>query len=112
MIVLIEDAGDCNLPSVINPASANISVGGTGVIDVLSLISGPDNNLDRSSFKVGGRRTSGASATIDANHNLIVDYSGLFFTGQDQLTIEACDQSGSCVLQIIPINIEGGLTGL
>jgi gliding motility-associated-like protein len=37
--------------------------------------------------------------------NLTLDYSGITFSGQDQLTIRACDLAGVCTESILAVNV-------
>jgi gliding motility-associated-like protein len=51
----------------------------------------------------------GAPASVDASYNLVVDYSGLPFTGTDRITLEVCDLAGACVQQVIDIEVVGAV---
>jgi gliding motility-associated-like protein len=77
---------------------------------LLPLLSDPDNNLDLTTLKIVIQPTSGATATIDANHNLVINYKGLSFAGTDHVTIEVCDLTNLCVQKVIDIEVDGDIT--
>ncbi len=74
-------------------------------IDLNPAIFDLNDNVDFSTLTVLVQPASGASASIDASNNLTVDYTNVFFTGQDQLTLEVCDFSGACASAIVDILI-------
>ncbi len=83
-----------NIAPVINPPPLSMVFGGGSLtIPILDSISDPNDNLDLSSFTVINI-TSGANAFFDPNGNLVVDYSGISFSGTDLITIEVCDLLG------------------
>ena len=94
-----------NEPPAIQNVTKSTQVGTQVSIDLNQLISDPDNNIDLSSLRIVEQPTSGAFAAIDANHNLIIDYSGVNFTGQDQLIVEVCDDLGDCAQNLITIQV-------
>ncbi|MEZ4972377.1 MAG: gliding motility-associated C-terminal domain-containing protein [Cyclobacteriaceae bacterium] len=124
--VIVENGNGCDSPSsdaitvtVIPAPCANQSpvisafqttspVAGNVSIDLTTLISDADNNLDLGSLKIISQPVSGAQASI-VSTSLVVDYAGLAFTGPDRLTIEACDLLGSCTQQEITIEVVGDL---
>lgn len=99
--------GSCNQPPFIQTTTAQTAVEGTLQIDLGSLLSDPDGNLDISSLRIVDQPTSGASASIDAGSSLILDYSGVSFSGVDELVIEVCDNLGACTQQLIKIEVAG-----
>jgi gliding motility-associated-like protein len=99
-----------NQSPVINNAPLASPIEGQLTLDLTTIITDPDANLDFASLKLLSARTSrGASAIIDASYNLIVDYSGLPFTGTDRITIEICDLAGACVQQVFDIDVVGAV---
>jgi gliding motility-associated-like protein len=96
-----------NQPPAIITATSGTGISGTATIDLTPLISDPDNNLDMATLRIVVQPKSGATATIDQNGQLRVDYSGSSFAGSDELTIEVCDIAGSCVQQVIRIIVSG-----
>ncbi len=96
--------GDCtnNQSPVINTTTASVAVGGIATIDLG--LTDPDNNLDLTTLKIITQPTSGAVATI-SNGQLVIDYTGSSFAGEDEVTIEVCDIAGSCVQQVIHITV-------
>lgn len=98
-----------NQPPVIATTSSSTAAGSTLTIPLSPLLSDPDNNLNLSTLKIAIQPKSGAIATIDQNGQLVIDYSGVTFTGDDELTIEVCDLANSCVQQKITIRVEGSV---
>jgi gliding motility-associated-like protein len=97
-----------NQPPVFNTALLNVEVSGTATIDLLTLISDVDNNVDANSLRVILSPGSGALTSI-SNGLLTIDYAGIDFSGPDNLTIEVCDQLGSCVQQQLLVDVTGSL---
>ncbi len=95
-----------NNPPVITPPPVTVAAGESVDLDLLAIISDVNDNLDPSSLNVAAQPISGAIASIDPSYHLIVDYNGVFFSGMDQLTIEACDFSGSCSDNVILIEVD------
>jgi len=120
--VVVTDINECNSPSsdpvkvlvstsCLNSARSittiNLTTVPEGVVslNLLSIISDSDNNLDPASLKIITQPQSGAVARIDSDGNLIVDYKGLSFSGKDRIKIEACDFSKVCTQQEITIDV-------
>lgn len=96
-----------NVPPVIAPpASIQIENGAVATIPLTSLLSDPNNNLDISSLTVITPPASGAGASFNANNDLIVDYTGITFSGVDNLTIEVCDLADECTTSVISITVD------
>ena len=93
-----------NEPPTLAGASVVAEVGGKTSLSIPSLI-GKISSADLATLKITKQPSSGAKALIDANFNLILDYAGLNFIGQEQLTIQVCNFNGSCVDQIISIDV-------
>lgn len=98
-----------NSPPVISPNPITTQIGNSITVDLTSIASDPNNNLDLTTFKVITQPTSGASATI-ANGILTIDYSTVDFAGQDVVRIEVCDANSACAQADININVEGDIT--
>jgi gliding motility-associated-like protein len=97
-----------NEPPAINNAPLAAPIEGKVQLDLTSIVSDKDNNLDFSTLSLVNSRTSrGAAAIIDASYNLLIDYSGMPFTGIDRITIEVCDLAGECTQQVIDIEVVG-----
>jgi gliding motility-associated-like protein len=105
-IQVVVDNNTCNSAPTITPKTEITEPGGSVRINVLALVSDPDNNIDPASLKIISPPSSGASAAIE-NGFLVIDYKGLIFAGIDKITIEVCDLSGSCIRQEIIISVEG-----
>ncbi len=100
----------CNQPPVITTTSISTTVEGTVTVLLSSLLSDPDGNLDLSTLKIVKQPTSGATASLDASSQLILNYAGRLFSGTDELTIEVCDFSGQCVQQVLAVEVIGDIT--
>jgi gliding motility-associated-like protein len=106
-----------NDPPVIQPDSEETHAGGEVTVSLLALISDPDDNLDIATLTISQPPASGATATIDADHILHVDYTGVTFTGADKLTIKVCDAAGACAerdvsieVAAVPLNVFGAVS--
>lgn len=77
--------------------------------DLSSSLSDPNSNLDLSTLAILSQPISGATASVDSEGILTIDYTGIIFSGTDQLEIEICDFVGLCTSQVISIlNVETG----
>jgi uncharacterized repeat protein (TIGR03803 family) len=97
---------DCN-PPVIAPANLSTLIGGTITINLNLLIT--SSNLDKSSIQIVGMPASGASASIDADGILTINYAGKAFAGIEKITIKACDFNGQCSTQDLTIDVVGDI---
>ncbi len=105
-IVTVIGCGE-STPPVITPAALSTHVGGIATLNLLTIISDDDDDLDPSSLAIIEGPVSGADAFIDESANLVIDYGGVNFAGLDQVTIAACDFLGSCTEEIITIEVVG-----
>jgi gliding motility-associated-like protein len=100
-----------NEPPVIETSTTPAQVGSTITIDLTSLISDPDDNLDLSTLQLLTSTTEqGAPASINASHELIVDYNSIQFTGTDHITVRICDTADECAEQQLTIEVTGAFT--
>ena len=97
-----------NQPPVINTTTTSTTIGGVVSINLIELISDPDDNLVLGSLTIILPPASGASATL-VNNVLEIDYTGVNFSGRDQLTIQVCDASGECTQQVLEIEVIGDI---
>jgi gliding motility-associated-like protein len=99
-----------NAPPVIQPAPVSTPQGSTKTLNLLDITFDPDGNLDPSKLEVVQHPLSGAGASISfisaTEVNLTLDYSGVTFSGMDQLTIRACDNAGACTESVISIEVD------
>jgi gliding motility-associated-like protein len=63
--------------------------------DLLAGITDPNNNLDPQSLAVIQQPASGATAQIQ-NGILVLNYTGVRFSGTDIVVLQVCDLSGAC----------------
>lgn len=101
-----------NAPPVINSTGIVTTSGSLEItIDLIDLISDPNNNIDYNTITIISQPVSGATANIDASGVLTIDYAGITFTGTDQLEVQVCDLVGACAIEAISIlNVEVGGT--
>ncbi len=95
-----------NQPPAIIPTTLITVINGQVMLDLSTIISDPDGNLDSNSFNIVQSPTSGASATI-VNGVLTIDYSNSTFAGTDTMIIEAFDLLGERSQAVITINVAG-----
>jgi len=108
LVVTVTPAPCNNQAPVINTISSSTVIGGLATINLINLISDADDNLVISSLAVLQPPASGASATI-TNGVLTINYSGIAFTGKDQLTIRVCDIFSECAQQVLEIDVIGDI---
>ncbi|MBX2895710.1 MAG: gliding motility-associated C-terminal domain-containing protein [Cyclobacteriaceae bacterium] len=102
-------AGPCtNQPPVITSVALSTIIEGQVIVNLLPLISDADDNLDLSSLSITQQPGSGASATI-TNGVLQINYAGVSFSGQDQLTIRVCDVFGACATLTLEVDVIGDI---
>ncbi|MBS1506714.1 MAG: VCBS repeat-containing protein [Bacteroidetes bacterium] len=105
-IAVVATVNNCAAP-VIKPDSVATQIGGKITLDLKPLIT--TANLDLSSLQIITPPSSGASASIDANGILTIDYSGKAFSGTEKIKIQACDLNGQCSVQNFSINVAGDI---
>ncbi|MBX2895694.1 MAG: VCBS repeat-containing protein [Cyclobacteriaceae bacterium] len=106
LIVTIVPEPCVNTAPVINTTALSTTLGQSITVDLLSLISDADDNLVLSSLTIVQQPQSGATASINGT-NLLINYTGLSFTGNDAITIRVCDVFGACTTQTLEINVIG-----
>jgi gliding motility-associated-like protein len=103
-------SGCTNQPPVIEPAATAVPIEGVVTVDLLALISDPDGNLDLSTLSViTPSSEQGASVSINASSQLVLDYGGVLFSGTDRVTLEVCDLAGVCTQQVLTIEVIGDI---
>lgn len=97
-----------NDPPAVSSQIVSVPIGGSITFDLKDIISDPDGvgDLDLASLKVTNGPSSGASATIDANGILTLDYGVLNFAGTETLTVEVCDMHGACAQNILTLEVD------
>lgn len=99
-----------NQPPVISPTTASVPVNGIVTVELLSLLSDPDDNLDLSTLAlVNNTSEQGAAASINASSELVLDYGSIIFIGVDRVSIEVCDLLSACSQQVLSIEVEGDI---
>lgn len=97
-----------NEPPIIQPDISAVPINGIITINLLPLISDPDDNLDLSTLSLVSSTTSeGASAMLIAGTQLELNYGNLVFTGIDFISISVCDLLDACTTQELSIEVSG-----
>lgn len=92
-------------PQILSSASA-LPADGVISIDLVPLISDPDDNLDWSTLNLlNDVSYQGAGASVDASLSILtLDYGGPF-TGTDSVYLEVCDLLEACTQQMLAIEL-------
>jgi gliding motility-associated-like protein/uncharacterized delta-60 repeat protein len=98
-----------NQPPQIENTNLDTQIGGRVEVNLLALISDADNNFDPASLRIVTQPQSGASASIDGEGKLVLNYEGLNFAGMDYITIEACDDIPACTQFQFAIEVIGDI---
>lgn len=108
-VISVFHVGPCvpNQPPVIEFTTRATGVNSSVTINVLDLITDDNDNLDLSTLQILEQPISGAAASFNANQELIVDYTGVAFSGLDRILIGICDVEGLCTQQQIFIDVVG-----
>lgn len=109
-MLLVEFACAQNQPPTIQQPGISVTTEQKTIqLNLLSLISDPDNNLDPASIEITGNALSGAIAEIQIIDNipfLILEYGGITFTGSESIQIQACDLDGACTTEVLQFPVE------
>lgn len=98
-----------NTPPVIDPDPITTPSGTTKTLDLLTITSDVDGNLDTEGFQIVSQPTSGAVASIQLLQSKVIltlNYEGISFRGTDKLTIRACDHAGACVERVLQVVVD------
>jgi gliding motility-associated-like protein len=94
-------------PPVIEDKVIRTSVKSRITESLIEYFSDKDNDVDLSSIEIIKSAASGALTLIDANHNLVLDYSGLLFAGDETITVKICDLAKNCTTGELVIRVSG-----
>ena len=101
--------GGCTAPSIDSKALVT-QIGGKVTLTLVPLIKTPGSTLDLASLTITVQPKSGAKASINnATGVLTIDYTGLAFSGKDQMNLRACDQTGKCASQQFTVDVGGDI---
>lgn len=93
-----------NAPPVVDNTNSNPVITTTeATLDLTTIISDPNNNIDFTTIEIVSQPISGAEATVDNNGVLTINYQGITFSGTDQVEVRVCDLVGVCTVQIVTI---------
>ncbi|MCF6359226.1 MAG: BspA family leucine-rich repeat surface protein [Cyclobacteriaceae bacterium] len=98
-----------NIPNTapsFNDGTASAIPGAPVTINITDLITDLNGNIDLSSIEIIQQPGSGAPATLDADNNLVVDYTGMIFFGTDEVVIRVYDTDGAFSEASIFITVE------
>jgi len=99
-----------NQPPVISASVSSVPIEGVVTIDLISLLTDADNNLDLSTLRVlAATSLQGASAVINNSNQLVLDYGTILFSGTDRISVEVCDLFGECTQQELTIEVVGNI---
>ncbi len=104
----VAEPGCDNHPPVIETTPVSTQIEGIITLDLTSLISDSDDNIDLSTLTIVTQPASGAIATINGS-NLVIDYRGVKFSGSENITIQVCDIYDACVQQAFAIEVVGAI---
>lgn len=104
MLANVAEPGCDNIPPVIEIVPIVTQIGGVVTLNLQSLISDADNNLDLSLLAIVSPPSHAISSFIDGNYNLVVDYTGVEFSGIDSVAIRVCDIY-TCVVERFGITV-------
>jgi hypothetical protein len=93
-----------NVKPTFAPGTEIAIAGGSTSVDLSTLFSDTDGNIDPSSLAIKVQPTSGADATLTGT-DLLINYAGQSFTGSDKVTVEICDVAGECETSDITITV-------
>ncbi|MBS1508324.1 MAG: gliding motility-associated C-terminal domain-containing protein [Bacteroidetes bacterium] len=93
---------------VIAATPLTTQLGGVITLNLVPLISTSNSTLDINSITITVQPSSGAEATV-SNGVLTINYNGVSFSGNDQLTIRACDTYGNCSTKDFAITVAGDI---
>lgn len=96
-----------NEPPAITPSPLSTVPEEKISINLLSIITDPDNNLDPSTIEVVESPSSGAKWSLSIEHVLTLDYANTRFNGIDFIKVKACDDLDACTEQSITITVNG-----
>ncbi|HCZ37627.1 MAG TPA: hypothetical protein DHV26_17030, partial [Cytophagales bacterium] len=103
-------SGGSNVPPVIDEVLLAAEIEGQLTFDLTTIVSDADGNIDFNSLRIVNNQTSrGQAAIVDAGYNLVIDYSGNPFTGEDRIILEVCDLAGACAQQVLDIDVVGAV---
>jgi gliding motility-associated-like protein len=108
VVVSIADASCNNHPPEVQTTPSKTIVGGVIELDLEDLITDADDNLDPSTLTIIDPPASGADVQI-SGLKLLIDYSGITFTGSENITISICDVVGACTQQTFRIDVVGDI---
>lgn len=91
----------------IEVAPITTQIGSTVTLNLVDLITDSDDNIDLSTLTIVTPPASGAAARIDNEYNLVVDYTGISFSGTESIAIRVCDIYAACTTQTFSIDVVG-----
>jgi hypothetical protein len=92
-------------PPVFSNQSATVLANHAVTINLTTLISDADNNIDLTTLAVVQQPPSSAPTTLNPAGELTVSYVGNSFAGTETVTVRVCDTDASCDESIISITV-------
>lgn len=106
-VATIDPSACKNEPPVITPTTLVTAIEGSITVSLTDLLSDADENLDLATLSIVSPPASGATAMIDVNLNLVIDYKGRPFSGKETIVLKVCDSFSACVQQTFSIEVVG-----
>ncbi|HYC86932.1 MAG TPA: FG-GAP-like repeat-containing protein, partial [Chryseosolibacter sp.] len=92
-------------PPVFNDHAVSVAATHAIDIDLTTLITDPDNDIDLTTLTIVHQPNSGAVTAISSSGLLTVNYNGLAFAGTETMTVRVCDADNSCDENTIAITV-------
>ncbi|MNS10466.1 HYR domain protein [compost metagenome] len=102
--VIINVTASPNVPPTANTIVVNTHENVSVIVDVISHVVDPNNNLDKSSLAIVSGPVNG-SFTISPDYRVIYTPDPGFF-GQDRFTFRICDLAGACTTADVIVNVD------
>lgn len=108
----ISVASQANSAPIITVSNLSTVINNLVTIDLNTIISDPDGNLDPLTFAIIPNEAPTPARVGNAsisNEILTINYAGTDFAGTDFVTIQACDTEGLCATAEITIQVDGDI---
>ncbi|MBI1768501.1 MAG: gliding motility-associated C-terminal domain-containing protein [Bacteroidetes bacterium] len=94
-----------NTPPSITDATIDVLSETKGIFDLKPLVTKGSAGIDFSTLRITVAPISGVKALIDDAYNLILDYTGISFSGKENIGIQVCDSLNSCTERTLVIDV-------
>ncbi len=94
-----------NIPPTIAEATIDVPIGNEVIFNLKRLITKGSTGIDFATLRIAQPPASGASATIGANYDLVLNYTGSPFAGKESVGVQVCDSLNSCTERSLSIDV-------